>query len=451
MGKLFGTDGIRGIANIELTCELASSVGKALATVLKNTAKTKVTVIVGCDTRRSSDMLCASIIGGLCSAGASVEYVGCVPTPAVAYLTRHHSANAGIMVSASHNPAEYNGIKIFSSTGIKLPDHLEEEIERMLASPPTSLPPSGIDIGKVSNHKEAYLTEYCDYLKNTVDQRLDGIRIAIDCANGSASVSAQRIFTELGATVQLLSASPNGDNINQECGSTHLESLKNHIKAHKFDIGFAFDGDADRCICVDSNGNEIDGDRIIAMCAIDMKKQGRLKNNTVVGTVMSNLGLIHFCQKNGIKFIATKVGDRFVLEEMLRGDYSLGGEQSGHIIFRDCSTTGDGQLTALQVLSLIKRYDRSIVDLASEMTVYPQITVNIHADHDGKSRLTTDSNISAIIKEASEALGDNGRLLVRASGTEPLIRIMAEGTNEGLIKQIVSDVANKLHLTLNSH
>jgi len=451
MGRLFGTDGIRGIANTELTCELALNVGRAVATVLKNGNGKTLNIIVGCDTRRSADMLCSAIIAGICSAGANAEFVGCLTTPAIAFLTQAHSADAGIMLSASHNPAEYNGIKVFASDGIKLPDQLEEEIEAMLSSQ-LPFPTTSIEkIGTLTDLTKESITEYSEYLKKTVPHRLDGLNIAVDCANGASYRIAPRVFTELGANTHSLFVNPNGDNINDECGSTHLESMKNYVRTHKLDIGFAFDGDADRCICVDSYGNEIDGDRIMAMCALDMKERGILKNATVVGTVMTNLGFTRFCRDNGINFIATKVGDRFVLEEMLLGDFSLGGEQSGHIIFKDISKAGDGILTALQVLSLIKRSNRSVTELASVMKVYPQITVNIAANAEAKRKLLASPEIKALIKIYSEKLSSDGRLLVRPSGTEPLIRIMAEGIDQTFVKKTVIELSQKLETALSDN
>ena len=448
MGKLFGTDGIRGIANTELTCELAFTVGKALVAVLKKADKDRSTFVIGCDTRRSSDMLSAAVISGACSAGADTVFIGCAPTPAVAYLTKTHAFDAGIMISASHNPAEYNGIKIFGTDGIKLPDQLEDEIEKIIAERSPLPSPDGLGIGKALFHAEDYLSEYIEYLKKTVSHRLDGLNIAVDCANGSTAFIAEKLFSQLGATVYALSSSPNGDNINENCGSTHLENLKAYMRTHRPDLGFAFDGDGDRCMCVDSDGNEIDGDRIMAICALDMKRNGKLNNNAVVGTVMTNLGFTRFCQDNGIKFVATKVGDRFVSEEMRRGDFALGGEQSGHIIFREHSTTGDGLLTALQLLSIIKNSGRTAQELSSVMKVYPQITVNLHANESSKARLLSDPDIKKAIKTASDLLSPNGRLLVRPSGTEPLIRIMAEGIDEQFISEIANDLASQLRSAL---
>lgn len=445
MGRLFGTDGIRGIANTELTCELATSVGKAVATVLKPEKDKKITIVLGCDTRRSSDMLCSAVMAGICSAGGNVKYIGCIPTPAVAFITKHYSADAGIMISASHNPAEYNGIKVFSSEGIKLPDELEDAIEGMITEDAPFPSPKVADLGKISFCADESSSEYSEHLKNSIGIRLDGLSVALDCANGAASRTAEQIFSSLGIDVHTVNASPDGDNINKSCGSTHIETLKEFTKKHNLDAGFAFDGDADRCICVDSDGNEVDGDRILAMCSLDMKKRGLLKNNTVVGTVMTNMGFTQFCRDNGINFIATRVGDRYVLEEMLLGDFSLGGEQSGHIIFRDISKAGDGQLTALQVLSLMKRSGRSLRDLASVMTVYPQTTVNIKADAEAKRSFFTNRNVKNVIKAAAAALSPDGRLLVRPSGTEPLIRIMAEGKDKSIIEETAQNVAIQLN------
>lgn len=448
MGRLFGTDGIRGIANQELTCELAASVGRAVAAVLKNESQKRLNIVVGCDPRRSSDMLCSATVAGICSAGANAYIVGCLPTPAVAYFTKLYSANAGIMVSASHNSSEYNGIKVFSSEGVKLSDRLEDEIEAMITDGYPLPVPIGSQVGKAVYFTEECIEKYVDYLKSTVGHSLNGLNIAIDCSNGASYRTAYRVFSELGASVHTLSATPDGDNINENCGSTHLDSLIGYVKDYRLDAGFAFDGDADRCMCVDENGNIVDGDMIMAMCALDMKKRGFLKNNTVVGTVMTNLGFTRFCSENGINFIPTKVGDRFVLEEMLGGCYSLGGEQSGHIIFGNISKAGDGQLTALQVLSLMKRSGKPLSELASAMTVYPQITVNIKADTDAKRRFYTEPAVNGIIRNASSRLSSDGRLIVRPSGTEPLIRITAEGRDSVSIREIAESVASQLQKTL---
>ncbi len=442
MGRLFGTDGVRGIANTELTCELAMSIGRAAASVLSASSRHRPTFVVGSDTRASSDMLGSALVAGLCSVGADVIQLGVVPTPAVAYLVGKYKANAGVMISASHNPAEFNGIKIFNGYGYKLADMLEERIEDIILDKNYShIFPDGHEVGRVSFAENAK-KDYIRHITSTVHYSLDGMNIAIDCANGSASATAPELFRALGANVHILSATPDGTNINKNSGSTHMEALAEYVKEHGLDCGIAFDGDADRCLCVDENGNIIDGDMIMAICAVDLKKRGKLNNNTVVGTVMTNFGFGKFCEENEIRFIATKVGDRYVLEEMLLEDHSFGGEQSGHIIFRDFATTGDGQLTAAQLLSHLKTSGKKLSELASVMTRFPQTTINLKISKEGKLAFYTDSEVNAKIDEVKEALGRSGRILVRPSGTEPLIRVMVEGMDTEQIERLAKDVAD---------
>ena len=360
MGRLFGTDGVRGIANKDLTPELAMNLGRAAAMVLSSNARRRPLFVIGMDTRISSEMLSSSITAGLCSVGADVLVLGVVPTPAVAYLIGKYKADAGIMISASHNSAEYNGIKMFSGDGYKLPDELEEQIEDIVLNDRKSEDPYiGENVGKVTYMATAK-KDYIDHLKSTVPNSLDGLKIAVDCANGSASRTAKDLMLDLGAEATVLFNEPNGININEKCGSTHIESLAKFVVENHMDLGVAFDGDADRCLCVDENGHLIDGDQIMAICAHDLQERGRLAKNTAIGTIMTNLGFIKFCEANGMNFIATKVGDKFVLEEMLLEEYNFGGEQSGHIIFRDFATTGDGELTAIQLLSLVKRSGKKL-------------------------------------------------------------------------------------------
>ncbi len=447
MGRLFGTDGVRGIANDELTCELALSIGRAAAVILRGKDGKRPSVIVGCDTRISSDMLASAIMAGLCSMGANTLYLGVTATPAVAHLVKKNNADAGIMISASHNPSEYNGIKIFSSDGFKLPDALEDQIETMILMPEKYLGHTVKDTGRIIYSSSA-LNDYSQHIISAAGTKLSGLRIAVDCSNGSASRTAPQIFGELGAEVSVLSAEPDGYNINKNCGSTHIEALQKYVIEHRLDAGFAFDGDADRCLCVDENGNIVDGDFVLAICALDLKERGLLKNNTVVGTIMTNFGFTKFCRENEINFIPTKVGDRYVLEEMLLGDYKLGGEQSGHIIFRDFATTGDGQLTAVQVLSLMKRTSKSLSSLASVMERSPQVLINIAVDAESKLRFYTDNDIQSAITEAEELLGENGRIVVRPSGTEPLIRVMTEGSDKELISNCAEKVADVIKSNL---
>ena len=442
MGRLFGTDGARGVANSELTCELAMAIGRAAAMVLIEVEHRRPRVVIGKDTRVSSDMLEAAIVAGLCSVGADAVLLGVVPTPAVAYLVEKYKADAGVMISASHNSFEYNGIKIFSGDGYKLPDDLEEKIEDIILGKEDISQefPAEDGIGTVS-HAENAVRDYIDHVKNTVHFSLDGLKIAIDAANGSASATAETLFTELGAQVTMLHHKPDGINVNRDCGSTHMESLIDYVKTHQVDAGVAFDGDADRCLMVDEQGNFVDGDFIMAICAMDMKSRGKLAGNAVVGTIMTNLGFQRFCEENGMKFEATKVGDRYVLEEMRLDGYNFGGEQSGHVIFRDFATTGDGQLTACQLLSLLRRREAKLSSLATLMQRFPQTMVNIQVSPEGKLAFYTDHKVKEAIDRAAQTLGRDGRIIVRPSGTEPLLRVMVEGQDEALIEKLAQDVA----------
>ena len=442
MGRLFGTDGIRGIANKDLTCELATQLGRAAAEVLVNKSNQHPTVIIGKDTRLSSDMLENAMAAGLCSVGARVIMLGVVPTPAVAYLVGKYKADAGVMISASHNSYEYNGIKIFSGDGYKLPDDLEIRIEDIVLGDVDISSELSVNenIGTVTHAANA-VHDYIEHIKSTVHFSLDGLNLAIDCANGSASVSAETLFTDLGANVHILNASPDGININDNCGSTHMNGLSEYVKEHNLDAGIAFDGDADRCLVTDEKGELIDGDFIMAICAADMKSRGKLSNNSVVGTIMTNLGFMRFCEEHGIRFEATKVGDRYVLEEMLLDNYNFGGEQSGHLIFRDFATTGDGQLTAAQLMSILRRREASLSSLASLMERYPQTLKNINVSPKGKLEFYTNQNVKSAIDSAGKTLGKDGRVIVRPSGTEPLLRVMVEGQDYALIEKIAEEIA----------
>ena len=441
MGRLFGTDGARGIANKELTCELATNIGRAAAYVLTEKTTEKPKVLIGKDTRVSSNMLEMALAAGLCSVGADVVLVGFVPTPAIAFLVKDREADAGIMISASHNPCEYNGIKIFDSNGFKLPDALEEEIEALVLDDMSPIEfPVGGDVGSVFMRYD-YVDLYIDHLAESVNADLSGLKIAIDCANGCASYTAEKLFTRLGADVHMMHDSPNGVNINARCGSTHMDDLIDYVNGHEVDLGLAFDGDSDRCLAVDENGKLIDGDRMIAVFALDMKNRGVLKDETAVVTVMTNLGFKHFAERNGIAVRETKVGDRYVLEEMVKNDYQIGGEQSGHIIFKSFATTGDGQLSGAMLAAILKNSGKSASEVASVMTVLPQTLVNIKASAELKAKLDTDSDIINAIEKVKNTLGDRGRILVRASGTEPLIRVMLEGENIAEIKRLAKEVA----------
>ena len=451
MGRLFGTDGIRGVANEKLTVELATAVGRAAAANVGGRGGTQKTILLGMDTRISSDMLANALAAGILSVGYDVINLGVVPTPAVAYLVRKYKARAGIMISASHNPYEFNGIKIFGSEGYKLADELEENIEAMiLREVPMPKTVTGGRIGRLIEKPEA-VDEYLDFLRSTVSGDLAGMTVAFDCANGSSSRTAEKLFSSMGVKCHMLSDKPDGTNINDACGSTHLENLIAYVKKNKLDIGIAFDGDADRVLCVDGTGDVVDGDMIMAIVALDMKQRGVLRNNTVVGTIMSNFGFIKFCEENGIHFEATKVGDRYVLEEMLLEDYVFGGEQSGHIIFKDYATTGDGQLSALQLLSLIARAGKPLSELKRVMTKYPQMIVNIRTTAAAKIAFHTDDDIKEIIEEGKEKFGKTGRLVVRPSGTEPLIRVMTEGEDEAFTEAIAKQVAERIEEKLKQY
>ena len=432
MGRLFGTDGARGIAVTELTCELAMNIGRAAAIVLtkQKTHKGKARILIGKDTRISSDILESALIAGITSVGADVELLGVVPTPAVAYLVRYYEADAGVMISASHNSVEYNGIKLFSSTGFKLLDDVENEIEALILDTPEKMTlVDGSDVGRVKTMYGA-VSEYNEHIQSTVGGKFQGLLVAIDCANGSASATAESLFYKFGAEYVYINNEPDGLNINDKCGSTHMEQLVELVKKRGCDVGFAFDGDADRCLAVDEKGNIIDGDKLIAILSRYMKEIGTLKNNTAVVTVMSNLGFHRFMNENKIETVCTKVGDRYVLEEMLNNGYNIGGEQSGHIIFLDHATTGDGQLTAAQTLELLSKCKRPLSQLVKDIPDFPQLLVNVKITEDKKGLWEKTQKITDIIAQAEQAMGENGRILVRESGTEPLVRVMIEGKDK---------------------
>lgn len=442
MGRLFGTDGVRGVANKELTNELALSIGKAAAKVLAGELGRKPTVMIGKDTRASGDMLEAALTAGLCSVGANVLAVGIVPTPAVAHLVERYGCDAGIMISASHNPCEYNGIKIFQSTGYKLDDAIEEEIEAIVLDNAEEIPmKTGGEVGNRLYCKTA-VKDYVDHVVSTTDVRFDGMKIALDCANGSASVCAKDIFTALGARCYMLSDTPDGENINLNCGSTHPEELMQFVKGNDLDLGLAFDGDADRMLAVDENGELIDGDKIIAICAKRMKSEGTLAKDTAVVTVMSNMGFFKFCEDEGINCAKTAVGDRYVLEKMLADGYNIGGEQSGHVIFLDYATTGDGELTGVQLLKTVVKSKKKLSKLAKIMTVYPQVLINVEVTPEGKQKYNNDEYIISAVQQAEMELMGDGRVLVRVSGTEPLVRVMLEGKDYEKITALGNKIAD---------
>ena len=442
MGKLFGPDGIRGVVGENLTADMAFRVGQAVATVLKEDKGSRPTVVIGKDTRVSSDMLEAALVAGICSVGGDVKPVGTIPTPAVAYLAVREKADAGIVISASHNPYEHNGIKVFSGEGYKLSDAVEERIEAHILSDAPMAQVTRGDIGRCHHGSEALRKEYIDFVASTIESDLSGLNILCDCANGASSTTAPALFARFKAKTDFIHTEPDGVNINNGCGSTHLEKLASAVVVGGYDIGVAFDGDADRCLLVDEKGQTIDGDKVMAVCATDMKRRGVLNGDTIVATVMSNLGLHEFCRNHGLNLVCTAVGDRNVLEEMLRHDYRIGGEQSGHTIFTALETTGDGEVTALQFLQVLAASGKKASELAACCATYPQVLVNVEVPHSGgvKEKIMASDALKEAVKQEEDALGGEGRVLVRPSGTEALIRVMVEAKTE----EIASDVAQRL-------
>lgn len=444
MGKIFGTDGVRGVAGSELTCEMAMNIGRAAAYLLTKHCKGKPMILIGMDTRISSKMLEAALIAGICSQGADATSLGVVSTPEIAFLVEKYGADAGIMISASHNPVEYNGIKIFNKDGYKLSDEIENEIEEYLLDNGKNIPiKTGVDIGRSFKRRSAGI-DYIAHLIDSIDGDLEGVRVAVDCANGSASATAEQLLRSLGANPIIINAQPDGTNINKNCGSTHIEELIEFVKSHKCQVGIAFDGDADRCLAVDENGNLVDGDQLMAIFALDMKEKGKLNKDAVVVTVMSNYGFFKFAKDNNLNIEKTKVGDRYVLENMVNNDYSLGGEQSGHIIFKEHATTGDGQLTAIKLLSIIKESDMPFSMLVKQMEKYPQVLINLNATSEQKKRYNESEQIKEFIDEKEKTLTDGGRVLVRPSGTEPYIRIMVEGKVGNEIETVAKEIEDKI-------
>lgn len=448
MSRLFGTDGVRGIANDELTADLAYKLGRAGAFVLTEGAH-KPKILVGMDTRISGDMLEAALVSGILSVGAEAICVGVIPTPAVAYLTRKYNADAGVVISASHNPVEYNGIKFFNGQGYKLRDELEDKIQSIIENNLDGVPsPTGAELGR-KIVEEAAVEDYVEFAKSTIDSDLKGFKVALDCANGAAYEVAVDTFRQLGAEVVVINNDPDGVNINKNCGSTHPEELMDYVIRKECDLGLAFDGDADRCLAVDDKGNLIDGDFIIAICAKYLKEQGKLKDNMAVVTVMSNLGLDFAFKKEGISTIKTKVGDRYVLEEMIKDGYVLGGEQSGHIIFLDYNTTGDGLVTGLQLASIVNKSGKTLSELASMMTKLPQVLANAKVPNNMKDIHEKDNQIVEEIKKIEEKLDGCGRVLIRPSGTEPLVRVMLEGKNQEELDQMAHSLAELIEKKAN--
>ena len=446
MARLFGTDGVRGEANVTLLPEMAYRLGRAATIYFGKESEEQPLIIIGRDTRISGEMFESALTAGICSAGGRAMLAGIIPTPAIAYLARKHKAKAGIVISASHNPFHDNGIKFFGGDGYKLPDSVEDELEAIVHQLETddNYPrPTAEHIGHIE-YRTDLLNQYMEFVISTCKERFEGVKVVLDCANGAAYEAMPKILRHLGATVKVIHALPNGTNINDGCGSTHLESLQKAVLENGADFGIAHDGDADRCLCVDEKGQIIDGDHILVMCAMDMMKDGKLPYNTVVTTVMANIGFHQAIKKAGGRAEITKVCDRYVLENMLKNGYKIGGEQSGHIIFTDFSTTGDGLITALQVLSSLKHSGRKASDLTALMTTYPQLLVNVKVAT--KEGWETNEAIKKAIAAGDEELGDNGRILVRPSGTEPLIRVMAEGPDQEQLDRIchaIADVVKK--------
>ncbi|MBR5615067.1 MAG: phosphoglucosamine mutase [Clostridia bacterium] len=448
MGRLFETDGVRGIANEELTCELAFKIGKCAAYVLTGEMKHKPKILIGKDTRISGDMLEAAITAGLCSVGAQVVSLGVIPTPAVAVLTRKYEADAGIVISASHNSAEYNGIKIFNANGYKLSDEIEEKIESLILDDDSEIKmPTGDDVGSVT-HCESAISDYIKFAESTIDCDLNGLKIAIDCANGASCETAVNVIVDLGAEPYAVSNHPNGININLNCGSTHTEKFSEYVKKIDVDAGIAFDGDADRVLVIDENGELIDGDKIMLICAEYLKENGLLNKDTLVTTVMTNLGLVLAAKEKGINIVQTKVGDRYVLEEMLRGGYSLGGEQSGHIIFLDHNTTGDGLVSALQLLAIVKKTGKKLSELAKVFQTLPQVMINARVNNAKKTAYLNDEIIMTEIRNLESEFKENGRVLIRPSGTEPFVRVMIEGPSQPVIEQKANYLAKLIEARL---
>ena len=437
MGKLFGTDGIRGIVGENLTVDLAFRTGKAIAAVLKEEKGSKPLVTIGKDTRISSDMLESALIAGLCAVGGDVMPLGVLPTPAVAYLTVSKGADAGIVISASHNPYEHNGIKVFNQFGYKLPDATEAKIEEKILSFADIPAATRGEIGVLHHGLRQAKEEYINHLAGTIESDLAGLRVLVDCSNGAASTTAPELFGRFKCFADFIHREPDGININDHCGSTHLESLAEQVVSGKYDIGVAFDGDADRCLMVDEKGHFIDGDKIMAVCGTDMKRRGKLSGNTIVATVMSNLGLHEFCRNSGIGLVCTSVGDRNVLEKMVECGYRIGGEQSGHMIFTEFATTGDGQLSALQFLQILAASHMPASELVAPCPQYPQVLLNVpvSAERGVKESIMASEALKTAIAREEELLHGEGRVLVRPSGTEALIRVMVEAKTEEIAQQ----------------
>ena len=454
MRRYFGTDGIRRIANTELSPELVYRVAKAGAYVLSKHCNHTPTILIGRDTRISGTLIESAMVAGFLSYGANVKILGVIPTPGVAYLTKKLKADASVVISASHNTYEFNGVKYFSNKGMKIPDDIEEEIEEVMDSDKlTDFTAVNDKIG-ISEIRTDLLDEYVYFFRKNFEEDFEeydksDFVVAIDTANGATSIVAEKVFTALGIKHYILNNTPNGININDNCGSTHLDVLKKYVVENKCNLGIAYDGDGDRCLAVDENGNEIDGDKLIAVISNYLKEKGKLANNTIVSTVMSNLGLKKYAEKNNINIVQTKVGDRYVLEEMLKNGYNIGGEQSGHIIFLDYNPTGDGILTSLMFIKVMLEKKMKASDLCKIIKFYPQVLVNAKIKNDNKEKYNEDVEIKAKIDEPENEFADNGRILIRSSGTEPLIRVMIEGENQNYIQTKAEELAKLIEKKLN--
>lgn len=444
MGKLFGTDGIRGVVGENLTAQEAFRVGQAVAAVLTEDLGRRPVVLIGKDTRISSDMLESALMAGICDVGGDVKPLGTIPTPAVAYLTVRERGDAGIVISASHNPYEHNGIKVFNAQGYKLSDEVELRVEEKILSDAPMKSRSRGEIGRRHHGMRQLKRDYIDFVAGTIESDLAGLRILADCANGAASATAPELFGRFKAHTDFIHTQPDGVNINSRCGSTHMEDLAAAVVSGKYDAGVAFDGDADRCLLVDETGGYIDGDKVMAVCAADMKRRGKLNGNALVATVMSNLGLHEFCRVSGLELVCTDVGDRNVLEKMLQCDYRIGGEQSGHTIFTELETTGDGQVTALQFLQVLKTSGKRASELTSVCPVYPQELINVAVSHERglKEAIMDSQELADAVKSENAALCGQGRILVRPSGTEALIRVMVEAKTTDQARQTARKLAD---------
>ena len=448
MARMFGTDGVRGIAGAELTIELATKLGQAGAYVLTKEQDHQATIIVGCDTRISGGMLASALMAGICSVGANAIFVGVMPTPAIAYLTRKYKVDAGVVISASHNPMEFNGIKFFNGDGYKLSDSLEDEIEELIKNDMEDVVlPIGSGVGKIE-YRFDLVDKYVKFMKKCVPVDLTGMKIVIDCAEGASYYTSVKTLQELGADLVAIHTEPDGTNINANCGSTHMDELKARVVYEKAQIGLAFDGDADRMLAVDENGELVDGDQIMAICGLHMKEKGTLKNDTIVVTVMSNLGLTLMAEKEGLKLEKTKVGDRYVLENMMQNGYNLGGEQSGHVIFLDDNTTGDGLLSALNLLRVMVETKKALSELASVMQVLPQALINAKVPNHKKHDYMEYPEIAEAIAALEAQFNGEGRVLIRPSGTEPLVRVMIEGKDQKVIEREAKKLADLITKTI---